>query len=187
MKATDKDSGVNGRIEYRLAVETDAVFVDPDSGSVRLERALDREQQDKHQFLLMAVDRGHPPKFAFANLTILVEDTNDNAPRCGKPLHVAELAEDSPNGQLVTCVAAFDADQGLNARLQYEIPNDSAPFRIDRQTGCVFTNLSKPLDYELQNSHTFNVTVSSLSKLMLTTQLFRLWTLALLNYQQVVK
>lgn len=67
---------MNGRIEYRLAVETDTISVDPDSGLVRLERALDREQQDKHRFLLMAVDRGQPPKIAFTNLTIVVDDLN---------------------------------------------------------------------------------------------------------------
>ncbi|KAI6191302.1 hypothetical protein M3Y97_00213900 [Aphelenchoides bicaudatus] len=157
LKATDRDSGVNGRIEYRLAVDTDIIFVDPDSGAVRLEKALDREQKDKHQFLLLAVDRGRPPKFSFVNLTLLVEDSNNNAPNCGKPLHLAELPEDSPNGQLVLCMAAHDADQGLNAQLQYEMLD--ASFRIDRQTGCIFTNLTKPMDYELQNSYGFNVTV----------------------------
>lgn len=154
------DNGANGRVEYRLAIETDTIFVDPDSGSVRLERALDREQQDKHQFLLMAVDRGKPPKFAFTNLTLLVEDTNDNSPVCGKPLHSAKLFEDAPSGQLVLCMASSDMDLGENAKLEYSMSDEDNMFRIDRQSGCIFTNLTKPLDYEIQNTHGFNVTVS---------------------------
>lgn len=162
MKANDLDSGSNGRVEYRLAVETDTIFVDPDTGSVRLERALDREQQDTHQFLVMAVDRGKPPKFGFANLTLIVEDKNDNAPVCSQ--HLAKLAEDSPNGQLVLCMAASDADLNENARLEFSMDENDVPFRIDQQTGCIFTNLSKPLDFEIQSTYGFNVTVSLISK-----------------------
>lgn len=160
LKATDKDHGANGRVEYRLAVETDVIFVDPDSGSVRLEKALDREQQPKHRFLIMAVDRGKPAKLAFTNLTILVDDINDNPPVCGKAIHRARLFEDSPTNQLVLCLAAYDADQHQNAELNFEMANEA--FRVDRQTGCIFTNLSKPLDFELQSSYEFNVTVSLL-------------------------
>lgn len=162
LKANDLDSGSNGRVEYRLAVETDTIFVDPDTGSVRLERALDREQQDTHQFLVMAVDRGKPPKFGFANLTLIVEDKNDNAPVCSQ--HLAKLAEDSPNGQLVLCMAASDADLNENARLEFSMDENDVPFRIDQQTGCIFTNLSKPLDFEIQSTYGFNVTVSLISK-----------------------
>jgi hypothetical protein len=36
--------GRNGRVEFRLAVETDLLSVDPDLGKVRAERALDREE-----------------------------------------------------------------------------------------------------------------------------------------------
>jgi hypothetical protein len=44
LKATDPDWGQNGHVEYRLAIETELISVDPDSGRVRAERTLDREE-----------------------------------------------------------------------------------------------------------------------------------------------
>ena len=44
LKAIDPDWGQNGRVEYRMAVETDLLSVDPDTGLVRAERPLDREE-----------------------------------------------------------------------------------------------------------------------------------------------
>ena len=69
--------------------------MDPESGIVRIEKSLDYEALPNQNalrreefssvelhFLVMALDRGVPSKKSFANLTIILDDINDNAPRC---------------------------------------------------------------------------------------------------------
>lgn len=36
--------------------------------------------------MVMAFDHGHPMKTAFVNVTIILTDINDNAPRCVEPI-----------------------------------------------------------------------------------------------------
>jgi hypothetical protein len=108
----------------------------------------------------MAVDRGKPPKFGFTNLTLIVEDKNDNTPKCGKDLHSANMAEDSPTGQLILCMAVSDSDLAENAKLEFSMSVEDTLFQIDKRTGCIFSNVSKPFDYEAQSVYSFNVTVS---------------------------
>uniref|UniRef100_A0A915DAN4 Cadherin domain-containing protein n=1 Tax=Ditylenchus dipsaci TaxID=166011 RepID=A0A915DAN4_9BILA len=149
LRATDQDIGPkNGKVEYRLAMEaSELVSVDPDTGILRLE--------------MMAVDRGSPAKIAFANVTIEVEDVNDNAPFCSS-IHKATLLEDSPNGLLIACIYAQDADLHQNAFLNYSInqqTSNKVPFRIDSATGCIFLHTDKPLDYQQTRFYNFSVQV----------------------------
>ncbi|KAI6227030.1 hypothetical protein M3Y95_00683900 [Aphelenchoides besseyi] len=169
LHAEDADHGANGRVEYRLAVEIDFVSIDPDSGSLRLEKALDREAQPEIKFLVFAVDRGQPPRFGFANVTLVVDDQNDSPPQCGREVHESHVLEDAPNNQLVMCMAAFDADVGQSSKLQFAI-NTEIPFRIDRESGCIFTNLTRPLDYEIQSAYEFSVTVNDQGTPSLSTE-----------------
>jgi hypothetical protein len=50
----------------------------------------------------MALDRGTPSKVSFANLTILLDDINDERPQCARRIHRFSMLEDAPNGQLVS-------------------------------------------------------------------------------------
>lgn len=34
----------------------------------------------------MAYDHGHPPKLTFVNVSIELDDVNDNAPKCAEPI-----------------------------------------------------------------------------------------------------
>ena len=182
VRATDADGGAFGRVEYRLAADSDLLAIDPDTGAVRLERTLDRETEREIRVLIFAVDRGRPPRFGFANLTILVDDANDSPPVCARSKHIARLVEDAPNNALVTCIGATDADVGRNAALVYSLAaatrlsrrrsgrggddddgdddDEQLPFRVDRESGCVFTRLDRPLASAARSSYDFNVTVS---------------------------
>lgn len=96
LKATDNDIGNNGRVEYRLAIDVpELLFLDPDTGVLRLEKSLDREQYseidsqnsvvrktDFFTVMAMAFDRGSPAKVGFVNITIQIKDVNDNSPMC---------------------------------------------------------------------------------------------------------
>ena len=55
--------------------------IDPDSGQVILNKTLDREVNDQHTLLVNVRDKGSPPLSASTNLSIVVQDVNDELPR----------------------------------------------------------------------------------------------------------
>ena len=56
-------------------------FAIDETGTVSIQRRLDRETSPSHQIKILAIDDGDPAKTATATLTVIVEDINDNAPR----------------------------------------------------------------------------------------------------------
>ncbi|CAD5229179.1 unnamed protein product [Bursaphelenchus okinawaensis] len=155
LKAVDEDSGANGRVEYRIAVETELASVDPDTGAFRIERALDRELQPSYTFQILAIDRGLPPQYSMCNVTVILEDVNDNAPSCLKTEHDVRIYEDIPSGVMMMCVAATDSDHGLNGKLKYGTTDSR--FTVDSESGCIFTMSES---YEEHAEYRFNVTVT---------------------------
>jgi len=96
LRAEDRDIGRNGKVEYKLATDNDGMLaIDPDTGVLRLDKSLDREQfstvshdssttilTSSYRILAIASDRGQPSKVTFVNIELHLEDENDNAPRC---------------------------------------------------------------------------------------------------------
>ena len=81
---------------------------------------------------------------------------------CTKFVVKVRIPEDYPDGALVGCVAATDADVGANARLRFSIEPEenglSPPFKIDHRTGCVFIHSPhQPLDF--QRRAMYNMTI----------------------------
>ncbi len=78
-----------------------------------------------------------------------------------------QFAEDWPNGAIVTCVAANDADIGENAQLSYQFDptaissdgNTIVPFRVDAISGCIFIDSTIPLDFETRPLYNLSIEV----------------------------
>jgi protocadherin Fat 4 len=62
VKATDADSGYNGRVRYYLK-DTEYFTVDSVNGKIYLVRSLDREVQSEHLITVVAMDSGKYKKF----------------------------------------------------------------------------------------------------------------------------
>ncbi|KAJ1373971.1 hypothetical protein KIN20_036538 [Parelaphostrongylus tenuis] len=176
LTATDDDGGENGRVGYRLSSggEGDYVQVDENSGELTLSRALDREANDILRYAVIAFDHGSPSQVSVVNLTVEVVDVNDNAPFCLEPTTTVRIPEDYPDGALVGCVAATDADVGANARLRFSIESEQSgvtpPFKIDHRTGCVFIHSShQPLDFQRQASYNLTIDVADNGETVLST------------------
>lgn len=95
--ATDKDSGSNGVVRYRLVnTGSDLFKIDPKQGHLTLTRHLDYESVQRHTLTVTATDMGLPP--LSANLTILVEvqDMNDNPPVFEKNQYSLSVLESLP-------------------------------------------------------------------------------------------
>ncbi|NXD43782.1 PCD23 protein, partial [Copsychus sechellarum] len=149
--ATDRDSGLNGEIEYSvLSGNENATFlIDSARGILTTNTGLDYENISSYRFLvLLASDHGMPSLNSTATVLITVLDVNDNPPVFSSPEYHVHVKESIPIGSHITEVSAEDCDAGTNAEITYAIisGNDKGHFCLDGKTGSV--NLTKMLDYE---------------------------------------
>lgn len=103
-------------------------------------RPLDRESHSRYHLSITAQDHGNPPLQGFCNITVRVEDQNDNDPKFDNQRYSTTILEDVPTDTSVLKVHASDADMGVNARIIYSLTNESQwLFRIDNKTGVITT------------------------------------------------
>lgn len=101
IQAFDPDDGDNAKIYYRLSYrESTEKFpfdIEPDSGWIKTNRELDREEQFRYDFEVIAADSGNVPLSATASVVILVLDSNDNNPTFDPKLYENQVSElDAP-------------------------------------------------------------------------------------------
>ncbi|XP_043256897.1 cadherin-related tumor suppressor [Colletes gigas] len=138
--ATDKDEGLNAKIRYSLLGEKSERFTaDPDSGEVFTLVPLDREQTAVYHLTLVAQDSSPTePRASAVNLTILVKDVNDNAPRFSSPRYTAYVPGATKPGDFVFGAKAVDDDDGENSRIVYRLQGmDAERFAIDSNSGVI--------------------------------------------------
>ncbi|XP_017121894.1 fat-like cadherin-related tumor suppressor homolog isoform X1 [Drosophila elegans] len=159
--ATDADTGENAQVTYALSVECSDFTVNATTGCIRLNRPLDREQQDNYALHLTAKDGGNPVLSSEALVYILVDDVNDNAPVFGVQEYIFKVREDLPRGTVLAVIEAVDEDIGPNAEILFSLKEetqDEELFRIDKHTGAIRTQ--GQLDYENKQVH--NLVVSAI-------------------------
>ena len=152
--AQDRDVGDNARLDYVITgdlVSTVNFRVDVETGVVRAVAVLDYEvaPRDGFQFQLEARDHGSPSLTATANVTVVVDDVNDVAPRFIDRSYTFLTPENQPTGSVVGHVRAVDPEVGEFGVVRYSLGTSasSEAFNIDTATGTITT--SRPLDREL--------------------------------------
>lgn len=140
--AVDGDEGINADIVYSISNGNSGnkFSIDPRTGDLSA-RPLDRETQSRYLLQVTAQDRGTPTTYqGICNISVIVEDLNDNPPNFERTTYVATVPEDAPIGTSVLKLKATDPDIGLNARIVYSLSNESNwMFSIDRRTGILTT------------------------------------------------
>ncbi|XP_071787614.1 protein dachsous-like [Asterias amurensis] len=161
--ATDRDEGIFSTQGYRiLSGNEDGTFSlefrTAPNGEVFLDlvvyQSLDRETTSNYTLIIEAYDGATPPKTGNMTLNINILDINDNPPVFSPTLYSATVNETLAVGTKILRVTAFDADEGLNGAVIYEVRRQSDPgelFRIDPITGWLYLN--KALDYETASSN----------------------------------
>ncbi|XP_058056650.1 protein dachsous [Anopheles bellator] len=156
--ATDADDGLNGDITYSIAGGNagNKFSIDLHSGAITA-RPLDREVHARYVLQVTAQDRGSPVSLqGHCNITVHVEDENDNDPKFELQKYLATIDEDAPVGTTVLTVKAVDADVGINARIVYSLANVTEwLFNIDSKSGVITT--AGYFDRERQNVYNFMV------------------------------
>ena len=104
-------------------------------------RPLDRETYSRFYLQITAQDHGTPVSYqGTCNITIIVEDQNDNDPRFELSKYIATIPEDVVVGASVLTVKATDADLGINSRIVYSLANETQwLFNIDNRSGLITT------------------------------------------------
>ena len=107
---------------------------------------------------LIAMDKGEPQRTSSnCNLTIYIDDVNDNSPVIDPSSLNGKILENKNASSAVMVIKATDADLGKNAELEYTIQlNDR--FQIDSRNGTITTLV--PLDREEKENYRYEVTVS---------------------------
>lgn len=165
MKAIDGDRGVNNRISYSLLTDHREFFdIDADKGTVLVKSKLDRENplvsngayiltilvsdliqiflqlfiysSDEFESQATEDSKLEPKPSTVTEVTVLVMDVNDEAPRFRSQLYEAEIDENSPVNMPVSFVKqsnvaqVFDYDQGSNGTFQLSVECDEDLFDI---------------------------------------------------------
>ncbi|XP_066549387.1 protocadherin-15b [Amia ocellicauda] len=115
------------------------IFTVTVSGIVRyltLLKPVDREQQQTYTFTMIASDGVQESTPVTVN--ILVIDANDNTPTFSNISYSVNVYTDMQPGRSVLRLIAFDADEGLNGLITYEIlAGDQGDFTINNRTGLI--------------------------------------------------
>ncbi|KAF7667185.1 hypothetical protein LDENG_00072620, partial [Lucifuga dentata] len=173
VSASDRDSGLNGKISYRLLPSPLQGFhIQPDNGSVFTNKPL-KDITSSNQVLLLveARDGGDPVRSAITSINILILDTNDHAPMFQQDTYTLTVPEDISTGTTLLTLVAVDQDNAPeNTHLDYAIIRGNEEKHFCLEVNMVqyknqMKNIGKlvlcnPLDRETTDSYTLTVSVS---------------------------
>uniref|UniRef100_A0A8C8IWR7 Protocadherin-16 n=1 Tax=Oncorhynchus tshawytscha TaxID=74940 RepID=A0A8C8IWR7_ONCTS len=163
VSAMDRDSGLNGRLSYRLLHPDRSFQINSHTGEISTRVGLDREQQSSYQVLLVVQDGGTPPRSATGTAFITVLDENDNTPsfrhsQPGRGLTM-QVMEGQASGLLLGKVQAKDPDEGENGTVYYSMSGPRAErFSLNPTTGELRS--SSPLSHSDRAEYSFTVSAT---------------------------
>ena len=153
VNATDADGDP---LTYLIVEGSVAVLtLDPITGALTTQpgTTLDSETQSVYLLTIAATDDLFT---SHADVTVEVEDANDNAPVFSSPQFSVTVPESVAPGSPVFQISAEDADSGSNALIVYSLPEEGEVFAIEPLTGVI--TIEEPIDFET-NSGPFVIRV----------------------------
>ncbi|XP_077182437.1 cadherin-related family member 2 isoform X2 [Paroedura picta] len=179
IQATDKDDPEtnNGRLMFEIVPGSFSrnFTIDPKTGELISRGPLDREAIPKElggnmMVTVLVHDLGIPQLNTTVNVTINVEDKNDNAPRFNSSQYVFSVQEGLP-GISVGTVEATDTDQTeINYRISFRIESNtgsnnflilSSRLRAGWYQGNLRLDPDIALDYDRLQQKLFHLTVQA--------------------------
>ncbi|XP_077579230.1 protocadherin-16-like [Stigmatopora nigra] len=107
-------------------------------GAVALTGALDYEERTRYTLTVRSSDSKHQTE---ANLTVVVEDVNDNAPVFTQDSYRVTVSEHLAEGSALLAVSATDSDSGDNGKIIYSVRwSSGGSFSVDPNNGKLFVN-----------------------------------------------
>ncbi|KAG9491170.1 hypothetical protein GDO78_006506 [Eleutherodactylus coqui] len=160
VRATDKDQGLNAKIQYSIQSGNNEGYfnIDASSGLITLANALEHATKSQFSLTILAVDQGTPLLQDVATINLQVKSSDASPPRFISTEHVVEISESVPIGSFVTMVSATSCSS-----INYDIKegNKEGVFYINCYSGIITTQ--KKLDFETTSSYQLKIrTYSSL-------------------------
>ncbi|XP_032885722.1 protocadherin beta-16-like isoform X9 [Amblyraja radiata] len=164
--AYDLDIGTNSLQAYQI-LPSEYFILDVQTRSRKgkipvlvLQRALDRETIPAQELMLFAEDGGVPVRSGTVQVTITVQDMNDNHPVFSQSVYSVRMLETAAVGTLIIRLNATDLDEGSNGEITYSLSGQNSAkfhelFGVDSKTGEI--RLKGRLDYEENISFEINV------------------------------
>eukprot|EP00079_Xenopus_tropicalis_P032103 XP_017945874.1 PREDICTED: protocadherin-16 [Xenopus tropicalis] len=143
VRATDRDSGDNGRVSYRVLSPVGGAFhIHPDNGTLFANKLVELDPQSPLvDVLVEARDHGSPSLASLTTVQFLVVDANDHSPTFSQSQYSASVPEDLPLGSTVLILEVTDADfTQENAALDYTILSGNTDNAFQVQSGMRFWN-----------------------------------------------
>ncbi|XP_023845411.1 protocadherin alpha-3-like [Salvelinus sp. IW2-2015] len=140
---TDKDSSKNGITNCKLpgSVPFKLKSNYKNYYSLVVDGHLDRESASRYNITITATDEGTPPLSSTSVITVHVSDVNDNAPHFSEPIINIYVKENSPVGDVIKTIFAFDPDSDENAKVTYSLLDKSVSIlssvNINSDTGDI--------------------------------------------------
>lgn len=140
--AHDNDAGDNGEVTFSLASHYDIYlpFEVLRNGTVLGTRTLDRELLSSYNFTVVAYDHGLSPLTSSAEVMVVIQDINDNAPIITFPSiggDMLYLTSDTLPNTVIATIKAYDNDADENAKLSYFVQSNNSTrlFAVNKFTG----------------------------------------------------
>uniref|UniRef100_A0ABM5FVG6 Protocadherin-16 n=1 Tax=Pogona vitticeps TaxID=103695 RepID=A0ABM5FVG6_9SAUR len=143
---TGNDVDCGPQLSYLLLLDSSATgtfSILRYSGRITLMGPLDYEQHHRYTLTVRTSDSQHETE---ANVTVIVEDVNDNAPAFAQTWYQVLLPEHTPAGSPFLTLTATDRDSGTNAEIIYQLATPNHMVAIHAHNGTLFT--SQPLTLE---------------------------------------
>ena len=123
IRASDNDSP---SLNYRLENESaPGVFaINSSTGVITVAQSLDRETTESYELTIVATENRIAPGMSqsdMADLTILVQDVNDNSPQFSNSSQTLNINDRTPIGTNIASVLCTDNDIGTNSEISYRI------------------------------------------------------------------
>ncbi|KAL3057632.1 hypothetical protein OYC64_007983 [Pagothenia borchgrevinki] len=143
----DVDSGPALSYTLHLDANSQGLFgIHHFGGAVSLTGLLDYEERTWYTLTVRSSDSKHQSE---ANITVLVDDVNDNAPTFTQDLYQVTVSEHLPAGSAVITVTATDRDSGENGKITYRVMSSTrGVFYIDPSNGTLFVNQKTEFDFK---------------------------------------
>uniref|UniRef100_A0A1I8N8Q9 Cadherin domain-containing protein n=1 Tax=Musca domestica TaxID=7370 RepID=A0A1I8N8Q9_MUSDO len=150
----DDDTGKNGVFSLTLLNNNGTFEISPNVAErsasflirVRDNILLDYEERQTVEFQILAQELGPATNLsATVNVTIYLNDVNDNPPVFSQPMYTVELPENITVGTKVVQVQADDADTGLGGRVRYTaiLGYLNTSLNLDAETGLITVSTNK--------------------------------------------
>ncbi|XP_072352111.1 protocadherin-23 [Scyliorhinus torazame] len=173
VSATDKDSGVNGKVSYRIVPETTAEFyINAESGAIFTRKTVHyTTYKSGVQLLVEGKDGGNPALTSITLVEIQIQDVNNNAPQFTQAVYNISVNEETASGITLLSFSAIDQDWTReNSDIDYTIieGNEQNSFHIENsviQTGHQYSMVGKlvlrnAVDREFTNNYSLVVCAS---------------------------